>query len=90
MDPADWGPIADQAGVVALMILFVSGFVRGWWITGREAEQQRRDAIERLEELRDDRDYWRQAADRAGGLAESAVESAPAPERRRRTSNASR
>ena len=86
MDQSAWGSLADQGAAFGLMVLFISGFVRGWWITGREAERERQDAIERLAEMRADRDFWRSAADRAGGLAETAV-AAPAP-RRRRSPNA--
>ena len=71
MEPATWGPLADQAGAVGALILFVSGFVRGWWITGREAAERERVATERLEEMREDRDYWRAAADRTGAAAQS-------------------
>lgn len=92
MDPATWGPLADNGGVVALMAIFVTGFVRAWWVPWWVAERDRLLAAERLEEMRRDRDYWRQAADRAGGLAESATETAAvatAP-RRRRTPDAHR
>ena len=86
MDQSAWGSLADQGGALGIAMVMITGFVRGWWVTGREAERDRQDAIARLAEMRADRDYWRSAADRAGGLAETAV--APAAPRRRRAPDA--
>lgn len=70
-----WADIANQGPLVALLLLFLGGFVRGWWVLGREYLA-----------MRDDRDYWRQAADRAAGMAETAIDTPSArPQRRTAT-----
>lgn len=58
-----WADIANQGPMVALLLLFLMGFVRGWWVTWREHKV-----------LMDDRDYWRQAANRAAGIAETVID----------------
>ena len=70
-----WSDLANQGPVVAVLLLFLGGFVKGWWVLGREYLA-----------MREDRDYWRAAASRAAGLAETAVE-APTVRGTRRTAH---
>ena len=51
-----------QLPVAGLLVLFVIGQLRGWWVIGP-----------RFTEMKKDRDYWRSIALRALGVAEKAA-----------------
>lgn len=62
MTPADYGVVANQGVAAAMFIMFITGLLRGWWCLGRE-----------LEQMRSDRDYWRNAAQRGLDMTETAI-----------------
>lgn len=66
MDPAVLRALADAGSITGLIAILWGGF-RGWWIYGPQHERQLRD-------LKEDRDFWREQALRAGALAEKATE----------------
>ncbi|HBY45324.1 MAG TPA: hypothetical protein DEU95_06360 [Chloroflexi bacterium] len=57
-----WADLGKEGPIVAALLGFIGGLLRGWWVLGREHE-----------ELRRDRDYWREAANRAAGIAETPI-----------------
>ena len=63
MTPADWGDIASQGITSALLVLFITGLTRQWWVLGREYIA-----------MKEDRNYWRDAAQRGLNLADTALE----------------
>ena len=61
MDQA-WRDLLSQGPLVAMLIFFLYGFWRGWWVFGREFENLRESAGE-----------WKSKAERATDLAEKSV-----------------
>jgi hypothetical protein len=84
VDQTAWGTLGDQGGAIGALVFVVIALIRGWIVPGyvmardREIEQERRD------ELRAEVAYWRDAANRAGGLAEAGVDAATSARRPRR------
>jgi hypothetical protein len=63
----DLKPILDlvsSGGIVALLIIMLLGGARQWWVFGWQYEQ-----------MRDDRDRWRELALHGSDLASRAVDS---------------
>ncbi len=58
MDPA-LVDLLEKGGVIAALLFFIVGGLRGWWVFGRHHEEVVKQAAERLEEMTSDRDYWR-------------------------------
>lgn len=66
----------------ALFFAMIIAFVRGWIISGREAsdlrtscEKMKTDYEHRLENLREEKNYWRDIAVQFTGIASSATNS---------------
>ena len=68
----EWNAVAEainKGGVIPMLIIFLAGFVREWWVFGRELKAERAD-----------KEFWRDRAleadaraERAVGLAETVV-----------------
>lgn len=58
--------VANQGGALPLMVLIIIAFVRRWVVTKAE-----------LDEMREDRDQWRESALRGTGMAETLVDTVP-------------
>ena len=61
MDPT-WAWV-ERGGLVSLLLFFLFGFYKGWWVFG--AFYQR---------MVDDRDWWRDATMRNAGLAKTSTD----------------
>lgn len=68
MDPTALRALADAGFAVGLIAILIGGF-RGWWIYGPLHERIVQDLVEQ-------RDFWRDAAIRGTAIAEKAVEAA--------------
>ena len=71
-----WGDLAGQGPVIALLLGFLFGFSKEYWVFGWTYKA-----------IKEDRDYWRDQAVKQLETVDKAIE-APKPETRRRTTRA--
>ncbi len=73
MPPADYSALLQTGGPIAVLAFFITAFLRGWIVTAKQ-----------YDDLRRDRDDWKEAALQSIGGAEKALGLAE----RRRTDSA--
>lgn len=58
----DWFVLFDRyGGVIVLLLLFVFGLVRGWWVLGREYQRSEAELVELKAKLRSAEDTIQRA-----------------------------
>lgn len=72
MDPAVAELLRDLTASGVLVAVFVL-MVRGTLMLGSRHEEYKEEAAERLEDMREDRNWWRRTALRALNVGEAAV-----------------
>lgn len=58
----EWIDVIERAGVAGVLIMFLVGGYRGWWVYGRQHNEAMEAWKARFEEMKEDRDYWRDVA----------------------------
>jgi len=58
----EWVDVIERAGVAGVLIMFLFGGARGWWVFGRHHTEAMEAWKERFEDMEQDRDYWRDVA----------------------------
>ena len=67
----DWLQLLKEGGALAALVIFIVGCIRKWWVFGWQ-----------YEDLKKDRDEWKEVALSGTSLAEAAVDLA---EKKRRS-----
>ena len=73
-----------DGGVIGLLLFFVFGGMKEWWVFGTHFRTLRDESEARLKELREDRNYWRSIAEELLHISREGVQLA---ERRRVVDN---
>jgi hypothetical protein len=72
MNPEFFDYLKD-GGVIGLLLFFVYGGMKEWWVFGTHFRSLRTESEARLTELRDDRDYWRSIAEELLNISREGV-----------------
>lgn len=62
--------IIQTTGAIGVLVFFIFGLVRGWWVM----KSQHEDTKAYCAEMREDRDKWKEAALRGTDIAERSVD----------------
>lgn len=62
MDPTELLNIVRDGGIIGVLIIFLVGGMRGWWVFGRHHDESMRQAAAHLDQMRQDRNFWRDLA----------------------------
>ena len=65
--------LIKDGGVIAALVFFIVGGAREWWYFAPSVKALITQHEERLEEMRGDRDYWRDVAQQALDLSKEGV-----------------
>lgn len=66
--------LIQSAGVIGMFVIFIGGFRARWWIWGEHHNDVVSAKDEQVLDMREDRDYWRDAGTRGTYLAEQSVD----------------
>lgn len=72
-DPAAIYDLIETGGVIAVLLTVLAGLIRGWLVPGKWHEDTVEDRDKQIENMRKDRDMWRDMALRGIATAETAV-----------------
>lgn len=62
--------VIKTTGAIGVLVFFIIGLVRGWWVMKSQHEQLK----EHCSEMREDRDLWKTTALRGTDIAERSVD----------------
>jgi len=64
--PADWTELLKNGGLTTPFVIFIIGLMRGWWVMGTQHRQMQDSLQERIKDVGEERDRYRDLA--LGGL----------------------
>lgn len=74
MTPTEWDLVLKQGIPFALVIVFIMGLVREWWVMGTQHREMKRGYEERLADISEERDRYRELALGAVDIGQQTVE----------------